>query len=288
MDIEGFSQWLNDIEPLPIVMGILNVTPDSFSDGSSYLKINDAYDHAQKLIIDGADIIDIGGQSSRPGAREVSLCEELDRVIPIIERVRSQSNILISIDTYKAAVMQEALKAGANIINDIKALREENSRKIAAQSNAIVCLMHMLGLPQTMQDNPKYTNDIVIEINNFFQNCIKDCINAGISKDNIILDPGFGFGKTDFHNLTIVKRINEFSVHGRPLLLGVSRKSTIGRILNKNISERIFGALAISVYGACHGVSIFRTHDVKETKDALKMTQIIKNIEDFKENNEYT
>ena len=260
----------------PLVMGILNITPDSFSDGGEFMNVQHAYERAQELIAQGADIIDIGGESSRPGATPVSCEEELARVIPVIERIRAVSDVCLSIDTVKARVMEAAVGAGASLINDIKALTDPGSLSMAARLNVPVCLMHMQGTPISMQDKPEYSSDIIDEINDFFMQRIDACLQAGIARKHIILDPGFGFGKTKDHNLTIIKRLSEFQKHQCPILLGVSRKQTIGLVLNKSPLERSVGGLAVAVFAAMQGVSIMRTHDVDNTQQALTMTQAIK------------
>ena len=257
-------------------MGILNITPDSFSDGGEFMNVQHAYERAQELIAQGADIIDIGGESSRPGATPVSCEEELARVIPVIERIRAVSDVCLSIDTVKARVMEAAVGAGASLINDIKALTDPGSLSMAARLNVPVCLMHMQGTPISMQDKPEYSSDIIDEINDFFMQRIDACLQAGIARKHIILDPGFGFGKTKDHNLTIIKRLSEFQKHQCPILLGVSRKQTIGLVLNKSPLERSVGGLAVAVFAAMQGVSIMRTHDVDNTQQALTMTQAIK------------
>lgn len=262
----------------PLIMGILNVTPDSFSDGGCFLEVNAAYDHAQYMIKQGVDIIDIGGESTKPGVDEVSCDEELSRVIPIIERLRAESDICISIDTYKAEVMQASVAAGASLINDVKALTAEGALCAAVNLKVPVCLMHMQGISKSMQDNPYYADDVVNEINVFFQQRIKACLEAGFPREHLILDPGFGFGKTVHHNLSIIKRLNEFQKHELPLLLGVSRKSTLGAILQKNVLERLSGGLAMEIYAALQGVSIIRTHDVAETNQALQTIDAIVNM----------
>ncbi len=256
-------------------MGVLNVTPDSFSDGGCFLDPDLACQQALSMISQGADILDIGGESSKPNAIPVSCEEELARVIPVIERLRAASNICLSIDTSKAVVMREAVAAGASMINDIMALRGEDALSVAASVNASVCLMHMQGTPQSMQHNPQYHDDVVDEINIFFQQRIEACVNAGISRDRIILDPGFGFGKSIRHNLQIIKRVAEFQRHKQPLLLGVSRKSALGKVLNKTVDERMVGGLATAVFAAVHGVAIIRTHDVNETRQAFVMLDAI-------------
>ena len=259
----------------PLVMGILNITPDSFSDGGHFISAQKAYERAQEMITQGADIIDIGGESTKPGALAVSSEEELARVMPLIERIRAVSDICLSIDTYKAAVMEAAVGVGATFINDVKALTEPGALATAARLNVPVCLMHMQGTPGSMQDNPEYSGDVIDEINRFFKQRMDACLQAGIAKDLIILDPGFGFGKTKDHNLTLVKRLHEFQIHQRPLLLGASRKQTIGLVLNKSPLERTIGGLAVSVMAALQGVSIIRTHDIDSTQQALTMTQAI-------------
>ena len=258
-------------------MGVLNVTPDSFSDGGDFLKPDLAVLRAQKMIAEGADIIDIGGESSKPRAEAVSSEEEIRRVVPVIERIRALSDICISIDTCKSSVMQAAVSAGASLINDIAGLTGEGTLDIAASLNIPVCLMHMQGVPRSMQDNPHYSTDIVDDINRFFQQRIDACLEAGIRREYLIIDPGFGFGKSVLHNLTIVRRLSEFQSLHLPVLLGVSRKSTIGAVLQKTVGARLPGSIATAVYAALQGVSIIRTHDVDETNQALKMVQAIHN-----------
>ncbi len=282
---EQFYQWCNQsFSPTvpssnylrkPLIMGILNVTPDSFSDGGRFLGVNAAYQQAQCLIEQGADIIDIGGESTKPGADDVSCLEELERVIPVIERIRAVSDVCISIDTCKAAVMKAAIAAGASFINDIKALTAEGALQVAAELEVPVCLMHMQGVPKSMQENPYYANDVVDHINQFFQQRIKACLDVGMSRENLMVDPGFGFGKSVQHNLDIVKRLVEFKQHGLPVLLGVSRKSTIGAILQKPALERLVGGIALEVVAALQGVSIIRTHDADATNQALQMVDAL-------------
>jgi len=252
-------------------MGVLNITPNSFSDGGVFLDETHAYQRAQEMIAEGADIIDIGGESSRPGSTGVSVAEELARVIPVIERIRASSDICISIDTCKAEVMDAAVKAGATFINDIRALTAEGALSVASRLNVPVCLMHMQGDPNSMQDNPLYTGDVVDEINHFFHERIDVCIRGGIAREHLLIDPGFGFGKSVLDNLLIIKRLNEFQQHHVPVLLGVSRKSTIGAVLKRDVLERLPGAIALAVYAAMQGVSMIRTHDVDETNQALQM-----------------
>ncbi|MBE9562670.1 MAG: dihydropteroate synthase [Proteobacteria bacterium] len=255
-------------------MGILNVTPDSFSDGRRFFSSQSAIEQARLMINEGADIIDIGGESTKPGANPVSVQEELDRVIPIVEQIRAESLTSISVDTSKSIVMHEAIKAGADIINDIMALRGENSLSTVADSKVKVCLMHIQGEPRTMQNNPHY-NDVVSEINAFLLTRVQACLDAGIAENRIIIDPGFGFGKTLEHNLTLMRQLTHFTKLNYPVLIGVSRKSMIGTLLNKPITERLYGGIVLAVLAVNRGVKIIRTHDVAATVDAIKITQAI-------------
>ncbi|MDI9818944.1 MULTISPECIES: dihydropteroate synthase [unclassified Legionella] len=283
MNNEQFERWRRSysrpdaIHPRPLIMGVLNVTPDSFSDGGFYFDTGRAVDHALEMVAKGADIIDIGGESSKPGALPVAPEEELSRVIPVIQALMAEKEICISIDTTKPLVMQEAVAVGAAMINDISALATEDALYHAAQLNVPVCLMHMQGEPGTMQDAPCYVNDVVDEINDFFQQKIAACLAAGIKSENLILDPGFGFGKTVAHNLRLVKQFDKFHQHQLPLMIGASRKSTIGKILNKPTEQRLSGGLAIGLYTALKGVAIIRTHDVEETHQVLTILQAINN-----------
>jgi dihydropteroate synthase len=259
----------------PKVMGILNVTPDSFSDGGRFVAKNAALTHIQQMIEAGADIIDIGGESTRPGAQSVPLQQELDRVIPILEMIRQRWAITISVDTRKAEVMHEAINMGADMINDIMALREEGSLATVATAKPVkVCLMHIQGEPRTMQNQPHY-DDVVHEVKNFLIERIQACLAAGIAANRLIIDPGFGFGKTLEHNLQLFKHLEQFISLGYPVLIGVSRKSMIGQCLNKPPNERLYGGLALAVLAANQGVQIIRTHDVAATVDALKMAMAV-------------
>ena len=254
----------------PHVMGIVNVTPDSFSDGGKFAQTQLAIEHALTLIEEGADILDIGGESTRPNATPVSLQEELDRVIPVIKGLVKQINIPISIDTYKPLVMQAAINAGASIVNDVRALQEDSALDIVAGSDVGVCLMHMQGSPQTMQINPQY-NDVVSEVKIFLQQRLLVCEIAGIAKDRILLDPGFGFGKTRAHNITLIQHLASFSSLGQPLLVGLSRKSVLGQMTGSDVDARLYASVAASVISAMVGANIMRVHDVKATVEALKI-----------------
>ncbi|PPD56465.1 MAG: dihydropteroate synthase [Methylotenera sp.] len=258
----------------PHVMGIVNVTPDSFSDGGKFAQTDLAIEHALSLIEQGADILDIGGESTRPNATPVSLQQELERVIPVIEGLVKQIKIPISIDTYKPQVMQAAIKAGASIVNDVRALQENGAIDIVAASDVGVCLMHMQGTPQTMQINPQY-NDVVAEVKAFLQQRLTLCETAGINKSRILLDPGFGFGKTREHNITLIQHLASFSTMGQPLLVGLSRKSVLGQVTGNDVDARIYSSVAASVISAMVGAKILRVHDVKATVEALKIVTAI-------------
>ncbi len=256
-------------------MGVINVTPDSFSDGGKFLQTDVAVSHALELIKQGADIIDIGGESTRPGADIVSDEEEINRVVPVIEQIRKlNSDITISIDTSKASVMQAAIKAGANFINDVNALQNRGCLDVVATLNCPVCLMHKQGQPKTMQNNPEY-DDVLIQVMDFFKATIDNCLSAGIKANNIVLDPGIGFGKTLEHNLTLLKNIKQLKSLGYPVLVGVSRKSMIGEILHAEVDDRIYGSLAIAQFAYSQGADIFRVHDVKATNDVLKVAKTL-------------
>jgi len=256
------------------VMGILNVTPDSFSDGGSFNTIDKALSHAQLMAKQGASVIDVGGESTRPGSQAVSLQQELDRVIPVIEKINQNLDVIISIDTSKAEVMQEAYHAGAGLINDVTALQGENSLAIAAKLNLPICLMHMQGLPRSMQSAPVYKN-VVSDIVQFFSNRIEACIKSGINKDQIIIDPGFGFGKTVEHNLLLLKNLSVFKQIDLPILIGLSRKSLLQHITQCPVDERLAGSISLAVIAALNGGTIFRVHDVKETVEALKVVAAV-------------
>lgn len=259
----------------PLIMGVLNVTSDSFFDGGKYLSIDRACEHAFHLIAQGADILDIGGESTKPGAVQVPVDIELSRVIPVIEQIRAHTDICISIDTYKPETMEAAVRAGANIINDVYALRKDGALSMAAALAVPVCLMHMQGQPHNMQHHPQYPHGVMNDLKEFFIERIAACEEAGINRTHLILDPGFGFGKLVKNNLQIIYNIDHLKCFNLPLLLGVSRKSTIGVILGKEVSERLIGSISISVYAALKGVRILRTHDVNETSQALNIIEAI-------------
>ncbi|WP_284498332.1 dihydropteroate synthase [Legionella maioricensis] len=259
----------------PLIMGVLNITSDSFFDGGKFLSVDRACEHAFNLIAQGVDIIDIGGESTKPGAVQVPLGIELSRIIPTIEQIRCHSDICISIDTYKPEAMEAAVRAGANIINDIYALRKDGALAMAAKLAVPICLMHMQGQPQNMQQNPQYPNGVMAELSQFFDERIDACTNAGIEKKQLILDPGFGFGKLVKNNLHLICHLDDLKHFNLPILLGVSRKSTIGAVLNKEVGERLIGSISIAVYAALKGVGILRTHDVSETNQALQMIDAI-------------
>lgn len=254
----------------PQVMGILNVTPDSFSDGGKNQAIDHALRSAEQMLQDGATIIDIGGESTRPGAAAVSVEEELQRVVPLISAIRQRFDCVISIDTSKAAVMSAAVQAGADIINDVRALQEPDALNIAVGLGVPVCIMHMQGAPRTMQQAPQYS-DVVQEVYQFLLERAAQCQQAGIAASQIILDPGFGFGKTLAHNYQLLAALTQFIASGYPVLAGMSRKSMIGQLLDVPVTERLAGSLACATLAAYAGAQIIRVHDVKETVQAVKV-----------------
>ncbi|MEK6646462.1 MAG: dihydropteroate synthase [Candidatus Firestonebacteria bacterium] len=257
-------------------MGILNITPDSFSDGGKYLDPEIALEKALELEKDGADIIDIGGESSRPGSDTISAKEELNRIMPVLKELVKKIKIPISIDTYKPEVAKEVLEAGADIINDITGLHNnEQLAKLVAKYDAGIIVMHMLGTPKTMQANPQY-KDLIGEIIAYFKKSIDIAKVNGIKEDKIIIDPGIGFGKTIEHNLEIIRKLSAFKSIGRPILLGTSRKSFIGNILNLPVNERLEGTAASVAIGIMNGADIVRVHDIKEMKRVIKIADAIK------------
>ncbi len=262
----------------PLVMGILNVTPDSFSDGGHFFCLDKALAHARQMVADGADIIDIGGESTRPGAPEVSVEEELFRIVPVIEALANSVSVPISIDTMKSAVMRAAWQHGAGLINDVSALQADaEALATVAELGAPVCLMHMKGTPRTMQKHPEY-QDVCAEVFAFLSQRAEVCMAAGIPRDRIVLDPGIGFGKRVVHNLALLKHLPDLIRSGYPVLIGVSRKSFIGKVLDLPVEERLEGGLALAVIAAWQGVRIIRTHDVAATARALQMTSALLNV----------
>ena len=253
----------------PRIMGILNITPDSFSDGSHFNQLDKALFRSEQMVAEVSDIIDVVGESTRPGAAYVSEQEELDRVVPIIEQLSRKLNVMISVDTYKPAVMAEACRAGAHLINDIKALQEEGALNVAAASDALICLMHMQGDPETMQQQPAYTN-VITEVSSFLNNRVNACLQAGISAEKLILDPGFGFGKTLEQNYELLGRMKELDSQ-YPVLVGMSRKSMIGNFLNCSVDERLSGSIGAALYALTQGARIIRVHDVLATRDAVRV-----------------
>ena len=254
-------------------MGVVNVTPDSFSDGGKFLSASAAIDHAYQLIEEGADILDIGGESTRPGAEPVELDEELRRVLPIIEAIRD-NGVPISIDTIKTDVMTAAIQAGASMVNDVNALRADGAIEACAKTDVGVCLMHMQGLPRTMQLEPTY-HDIVAEVKAFLLDRAQACERAGISTERIIIDPGFGFGKNREHNLTLLRRLKEFRELGYAVLAGLSRKSVLGKITEQEVVSRVPASVAAALLAAQNGAHIVRVHDVRATKDALAILHAV-------------
>lgn len=269
-----FKNQIMDLS-FPQVMGIVNMTPDSFSDGGNYNNLDDAMRRVDSMIQSGATFIDVGGESTRSGAAEVSVEEELDRVIPLVEKIARYFDVWISVDTSKPQVITESAKAGAHLINDIRALTEPGAIEAAAKTQLPVCIMHMQGDPKTMQNAPHYQQDIYQEVDQFFTQHINRCINAGIERQKIILDPGFGvgFGKTLQHNYRLLAKLKNFHHFGLPLLVGMSRKSMIGQVLNVPPQERMIGSVSCAVIAAMQGAQIIRVHDVKETFDALRIVQ---------------
>jgi len=254
-------------------MGVVNITPDSFSDGGRFLEPHAAVHHARKLAEDGADLIDIGGESTRPGAAPVSEAEELQRILPVLEKL---SDLPISVDTRRPAVMKAALEAGASMINDVQALQAPGALDAVRKSQCAVCLMHMKGQPATMQQEPHY-DDVVTEVKGFLRSRIAAAEGAGIARERIVVDPGFGFGKTAAHNLKLLARLAEFQELGVPLAAGLSRKSTLGKITGRAVEERLAGSLAMALVALQRGATILRVHDVRETRDVIAVWAAVRN-----------
>ncbi|NOH70181.1 dihydropteroate synthase [Vibrio pectenicida] len=259
----------------PQVMGILNVTPDSFSDGGKFNSLDLAILQAKKMVESGVSIIDVGGESTRPGAPDVSLEDELARVIPVIKAIRAQFDVWISIDTSKAEVMRQAIEAGADMINDVRALQEPGALEVAAVSGVPICLMHMQGQPRTMQANPQY-QDLLTDVGNFLQERIAACEAKGIDRNQLILDPGFGFGKTLEHNYHILANLERFHEFGLPLLAGMSRKSMLFKLLDKAPADCVAANVTCATVAAMKGTQIIRVHDFEQTLDAMKVVSMVK------------
>ena len=264
----------------PHVMGILNVTPDSFSDGGHFNQLERAMTHARQMVAEGATLIDIGGESTRPGAPDVSEQEELDRVLPVVEHMVRELDVMISLDTSKAAVMREGCAAGAHLINDVRALLEPGALAAAAAADVPVCLMHMQGQPRTMQAEPHY-DDLLGEVRAFFDERIAACLTAGIAREQLLLDPGYGFGKTLAHNYQLLAQQESLLDYQLPLLVGMSRKSMIGNLLGRPVDERLAGSLACALVGMQRGARIIRVHDVRATMDALRTGWMVMTGQDF-------
>jgi len=254
-------------------MGILNVTPDSFSDGGRFEDVARALDHARAMLADGADIVDVGGESTRPGAAAVDEATEIARVLPVVEAL-AREGALVSVDTMKPAVMRAALAAGAAMVNDVRALQAPGALEAVAASGAAVCLMHMRGTPASMQQAPEY-GDVVAEVRDFLAARAQACEDAGIARERIVVDPGFGFGKTRAHNLELLDRLGELATLGYPVLAGWSRKSTLGAITGRGEEERLAASVAAAVLAVERGASIVRVHDVRETVDAVAVAQAV-------------
>jgi dihydropteroate synthase len=262
----------------PHVMGILNVTPDSFSDGGRFSQRDAALRHASAMVASGATLIDVGGESTRPGARPVSPTEELERVAPVVEAIARELDVVISLDTSTPAVMREGARLGAGLINDVRALRRDGALDAAADSGLPVCLMHMRGEPGNMQDAPAY-DDVVREVGDFLQERMRACCEAGIPEERIVLDPGFGFAKSLQHNLVLFRHLAELGRLGRPLLVGVSRKSMIGQVLGRDVDQRLYGSLGLAALAVSKGACILRVHDVAETVDVIRMIAAVEAAE---------
>ncbi len=253
-------------------MGVVNITPDSFSDGGKFLERDQAIAHARQLAAEGADIIEIGGESTRPGAAPVSAAEELQRVIPVLEKI---SDLCVSVDTRRPAVMRAALQGGASMVNDVHALQASGAIDAVRENKCAVCLMHMKGEPATMQQEPHY-DDVVREVRQFLQQRLQACQRAGIERERLVVDPGFGFGKTAEHNLTLLAHLAEFGELDVPLLAGLSRKSTLGKLTGRPVAERLAGSLTMALLALQGGATILRVHDVKETRDVIAVWEQVR------------
>lgn len=273
MKLACCDHWLDLAEPR--VMGVLNVTPDSFLDGGRYVDVEAAVQRGLAMAAEGAAIVDVGGESTRPGAGVVSAEEELDRVIPVIERIVARTDVLVSVDTSKPEVMRAAIAAGASLVNDVRALRAPGALSAVAPTGAAVCLMHMLGEPRTMQTSPRY-DDVVTEVCSFLTERTAACLEAGITRERICIDPGIGFGKTPGHNLALLRALDRLGPPDIPRLVGVSRKSLVGIITGRPSEGRLAGSLAFAALAVAGGAAIIRAHDVAETVDAVKVASALR------------
>jgi dihydropteroate synthase len=258
----------------PVVMGVLNVTDDSFSDGGRFVQVDAALRQASRMVEEGASIIDVGGESTRPGSQPASEQAEIERVVPVVAAICGRFDVLVSVDTGKATVMREAVAAGAAMINDVYALRSEASLAEAARLDVATCLMHMQGVPATMQDDPRYGN-VVDDVVAFLEERVRVCNEAGLDRDRIVIDPGFGFGKTVQHNISLLANLEAFQVLQLPILVGLSRKGMLGTLTGRSVDDRLAGGLAAAVLAVAHGAHIVRTHDVGPTVDALKIATAV-------------
>ncbi|NKQ10274.1 dihydropteroate synthase [Pseudomonas sp. SST3] len=262
----------------PHVMGILNVTPDSFSDGGQHIGVDAALRHAEAMVAAGATLIDVGGESTRPGARVVSPIEELERVAPVVEAIARELDVVISVDTSTPSVIRESARLGAGLINDVRSLSRDGALDAAADSGLPVCLMHMRGEPGNMQNDPRY-DDVAAEVLSFLRERMQVCAAAGIPAERVVLDPGFGFAKSLAHNLSLFKHMEQLHVLGRPLLVGVSRKSMIGQVLERDVAHRLYGSLGLAALAIAKGACILRVHDVAETVDVVRMIAAVQTAE---------
>ena len=261
----------------PKIMGVLNITPDSFSDGGKYQSLDHALSACEKMIDEGASIIDVGGESTKPGSSPIEAGIQIDRVIPVIQSIKKNFDTIVSVDTGDPVVMREAIKNGAEIVNDVYALKNTVDMDFLSGENKAICLMHMRGSPSTMQENPVY-DDLMTEIKDFLEERINFCLRAGKNRESLIIDPGFGFGKTLRHNILLLKNIEQLKYLKVPICIGISRKSFIGKITNKTINERLYGSLGATLIALQNGANIIRTHDVGPTKDIINLYNSLNNI----------
>ena len=270
----------------PAVMGVLNVTPDSFSDGGRFTERESALEQARRMVEEGADCLDIGGESTRPGAEPVPVQEELDRVCPVLEAIRSELDVPVSLDTSTPEVMREGARLGATLINDVRALRRPGALEAARDSGLPVCIMHMQGEPATMQQKPEYDDDVVAEVLTFLSGRARELVDAGVPEERIMLDPGFGFGKTLEHNLTLLDRLETITAEGRPVLVGMSRKSMLGKVTGRDVDHRMPASVAAATVAMMKGAAVVRAHDVPETVDAARLVRALGQVHGDREQND--